>query len=112
MASNTIFVEIKCSFCNGTGKDPYGIMSYLSTCCVCNGRGTVRVNADHTPCVHCRGTGSIKTFTCTVCDGKGVIPSIAGPTKVCGTCKGTGDDVSNWALDCLECQGKGKIPKP
>jgi len=28
-----------CAFCRGRGNDPFGIMSHLSTCCVCGGRG-------------------------------------------------------------------------
>lgn len=29
--------EVTCSFCSGKGTDPFGIMSRLSTCCVCKG---------------------------------------------------------------------------
>ena len=33
--------EVVCAFCRGTGKDPFDIMSSLSNCCVCGGRGKV-----------------------------------------------------------------------
>ncbi len=62
--------EVTCSFCRGHGTDPFGIMSWHSTCCVCGGRGVVQVPASRRRCAHCRGTGAIKTFTCTVCRGR------------------------------------------
>ena len=37
--------EVACAFCGGRGKDPFGIMSWLSTCCVCGGTGVVQVGA-------------------------------------------------------------------
>ena len=67
-------MEVTCSFCGGHGTDPFGIMSWLSTCCVCGGRGVVQVPASHRRCAHCQGTGAIKTFTCTVCRGTGYVP--------------------------------------
>ncbi|MFA5111269.1 MAG: hypothetical protein WC443_07695 [Desulfobaccales bacterium] len=98
-----------CAFCGGTGKDPFGIMSWLSTCCVCHGRGVVQVQSPSVPCAHCRGRGAIKTFTCTVCGGKGRVAAFAGPTVPCPDCRGTGDAVS--ALACLTCRGRGWIPQ-
>ena len=103
-------VEVRCAFCRGSGKDPFGIMSRLSACCVCLGTGKVTVQTPHERCAHCDGTGAIKTFTCTVCRGKGVLPAIEGPTEVCPKCKGTGDDSSAPAMSCLKCRGRGKIP--
>jgi hypothetical protein len=32
-------VDVTCSFCGGKGKDPFGFMSWLSTCTVCPGLG-------------------------------------------------------------------------
>ena len=46
----------------------------VSTCCVCGGRGVVQVPASRRRCAHCRGTGAIKTFTCTVCRGTRLCP--------------------------------------
>jgi len=102
-------VEVTCSFCGGKGKDPFGIMSWLSTCCVCGGRGVVQVPALHGRCAHCRGTGAVKTFTCTVCRGTGFVPLIPGPRQACPECRGTGDDASS-ALACLTCRGRGWVP--
>jgi len=34
---------IKCAFCKGTGKDPFDLLSKLSTCQVCGGKGKVEV---------------------------------------------------------------------
>lgn len=103
-------VVVPCAFCHGAGKDPFGIMSALSACCVCLGRGRVTVKAPYEKCAHCNGTGAIKTFTCTVCRGKGVLPALEGPTEECPECRGSGDDASAPAMDCLKCRGRGKIP--
>jgi DnaJ-class molecular chaperone len=100
----------RCAFCHGTGKDPFGIMSRLSTCCVCLGKGAVMVEAPHERCAHCSGTGAVSRLTCTVCGGKGVLAALKGPTQVCPECGGTGDDHSAPTMACLECRGRGKIP--
>ncbi|MBM4295377.1 MAG: hypothetical protein FJ126_10835 [Deltaproteobacteria bacterium] len=101
-------VEVTCSFCRGTGKDPFGIMSWLSNCCVCGGRGMVQAPALNRRCAHCRGTGAVKTFTCTVCRGTGYVPVIPGPLLPCPECRGTGDDASS-ALACITCRGRGWV---
>ncbi|MGP8051408.1 MAG: hypothetical protein ACLPYB_12465 [Desulfobaccales bacterium] len=82
-------------------------MSWQSTCCVCGGRGRVRVDAPSRPCRHCRGTGAVKTLTCTVCGGKGRVPAPRGPTLPCPTCRGSGDDPAAPAMACLACRGRG-----
>lgn len=110
LATNDLkFVQVKCAFCRGSGKDPFGIMSWLSSCCVCGGRGSVRVEAPFERCAHCNGTGAVKTLTCTVCRGKGVLRAIPSPTKLCPRCLGSGDDWASPALDCLTCRGRGRI---
>ncbi len=43
-------IAVQCSFCGGSGRDPFGIMSLLSTCCVCGGRGFVRVPEPYMRC--------------------------------------------------------------
>jgi len=101
--------QVRCSFCGGGGRDPFGIMSYLSTCCVCGGRGVVTVPAPYRRCAHCRGTGAIKTLTCTVCRGAGVVPQSPGPSRTCPDCRGTGDDPGAPALACLRCRGLGLV---
>ncbi|MGA2936973.1 MAG: hypothetical protein ABSF52_07735 [Syntrophobacteraceae bacterium] len=102
-------IAVQCSFCGGRGRDPFGIMSLLSTCCVCGGRGLVRVPEPYTRCAHCRGTGAVKTLTCTVCRGKGVVAVLPGPTRECPECAGDGDDRSASAMACLMCRGRGLI---
>ena len=111
MVNHIGLVEVTCSFCKGIGKDPFGLLSELSTCGVCAGRQKVWVAAQHVACPHCRGTGAIKTFSCTVCNGTGFVSAPSGPTTVCRECNGTGDDSSNSALDCLECHGRGRLAK-
>jgi len=103
--------KVTCSFCGGKGIDPFDIMSSLSTCCVCGGRKVVRVKVPYRPCAHCRGTGAVKTLTCTVCRGTGFVADSAGPTIVCPECKGTGDDTSAPAMACLECRGRGWVTR-
>ena len=103
-------MEVSCSFCSGKGKDPFGIMSWLSTCCVCGGRGVVQAPPSPRPCAFCRGTGAVKTFTCTVCRGTGYVPAIPGPTLPCPECRGSGEDASS-ALPCLTCRGRGWVSR-
>lgn len=104
-----VLEEVTCAFCGGRGIDPFGIMSALSRCCVCGGGGRVQVCAPYIPCAHCRATGAIKTLTCTVCGGKGVVPRPALPLVPCPTCLGTGDDAAAPAMNCLRCHGKGSV---
>jgi DnaJ-class molecular chaperone len=101
--------EITCSFCKGTGKDPFGILSWRSTCSVCDGKGVVDVPKPYRPCPHCGGTGAVKTFTCIGCGGKGYVPLPSEPVVTCPDCNGSGDDSSNPYLDCLKCRGKGFV---
>ena len=84
-------VSITCAFCRGSGNDPFGIMSHLSKCCVCMGKGIV------------------KTLTCTACMGKGVLPITTEDTRICPVCSGSGDDHSASAMYCLRCRGRGYV---
>lgn len=101
--------EVRCAFCYGSGKDPFGIMSSLSACCVCLGSGRVLIASPYDQCAHCGGTGAIKRLTCTACRGKGVIPALRGPTETCPRCGGSGDDQSVSAMPCLLCRGRGRV---
>jgi DnaJ-class molecular chaperone len=101
--------EVTCSFCNGSGKDQFGILSWDSTCCVCGGRGVVQVAEPYTRCPHCDGTGAIKRLTCTVCGGKGYVSIPSDKTSTCPECHGSGDDWSDSAMPCLKCHGRGFI---
>jgi len=105
----TEITEVTCSFCSGTGRDPFGIMSWLSTCCVCGGKGKVLMQKPFTRCAHCQGTGAVKTFVCTTCHGKGFVTVPGYPTTVCPECRGTGDDPSAPAMACLRCRGCGFV---
>jgi DnaJ-class molecular chaperone len=101
--------DVPCAFCHGTGTDPFGIMSWGSQCCVCDGKGVTQVRGLQESCAHCRGSGAIKTFTCTVCGGKGLMPLRARDAVVCPECQGTGDDLSASAMPCLKCCGLGWV---
>jgi DnaJ-class molecular chaperone len=74
MASIT---NICCAFCHGKGKDPFGLLSALSACQVCMGRGQVTVALPYVSCPACGGSGAANDtrLVCTVCSGKGVISS-------------------------------------
>ena len=105
--------QITCAFCEGTGKDPFGIPSIRSKCQVCGGRGKVRVQEPYIECVFCGGTGAFpdKRITCTVCKGKGVVKTVENP-QTCPDCEGTGASTSTPGLPCMMCKGKGVIPIP
>jgi len=110
--NQTEMTEVTCSFCDGTGRDPFGVMSWVSTCCVCQGKGTVRIRIPYTRCAHCQGTGAVKTFVCTACMGKGFVPLPPHPIAVCPECRGSGDDASTPSMPCLTCRGRGFVPQP
>jgi hypothetical protein len=101
--------EVVCSFCAGKGRDPFRIMSRVSACSVCAGRGVVAVQRPYVRCAHCDGTGAIKRLTCTVCRGTGFVLAAVGPTILCPKCKGTGDDGSAPTMACLKCRGRGWV---
>jgi len=104
-------VSVTCGFCGGTGRDPFGIMSPLSTCCVCGGTGTVSVETPYVRCAFCHGTGVYphSRQTCTACGGVGVSP-VPEPNKTCPYCLGTGADPQSEAgFYCLTCHGTGVV---
>ena len=108
-AAKKEMVEVKCAFCQGRSRDPFGILSYLSNCCVCGGKGVVRVAKPYVTCRACEGTG-IQPFTrltCLACGGRGVI-NVAEKTETCPVCGGAGADTENRY--CLSCHGSGVIP--
>jgi DnaJ-class molecular chaperone len=104
-------VLVPCAFCGGRGKDPFGIMSRLSTCYVCGGEQGLWVNKPIKACLFCRGTGVSPTGArnaCAACRGVGAV-HLREPSQTCTTCGGTG-----WCqpvrLYCHVCMGKGAIP--
>jgi DnaJ-class molecular chaperone len=101
---------IPCAFCHGKGVDPFAIMSELSACGSCGGRGSIQVPTPHTPCAFCRGTGSYKTYRCPACGGAGAVAAIAGPTRNCPTCGGHAFEASS-GLPCVKCRGRGLVAK-
>ena len=99
---------IKCAYCDGTGKDPWGIPSILSKCQVCSGKGIVKIREPAVKCAACNGTGVHlgKRLSCLACGGKGLI-SIKGPMEECPVCEGLGVDSNG--LYCTHCKGKGVV---
>ena len=74
------YATVKCAFCKGRGIDPFPILSHLSTCPVCQGRGAVRVKKPYTTCTACGGTGiyARSRLYCWTCRGKGVVHASPG----------------------------------
>ena len=101
---------ISCAFCKGKGTDPFNVLSSLSVCGACDGRGTLHVSTPHVRCVYCEGTGSYKTYRCPVCGGAGVAAALAVPTRTCPECEGHAFEASS-GLVCLKCRGRGVIPE-
>ena len=105
-------VTIKCAFCGGIGKDPFGLLSVLATCQVCGGKGKITVTEPVVRCAFCNGSGvhPSRRYTCIACNGKGVVPApLEEEREVCPECGGTGQSHSHWNVPCLKCKGKGFI---
>ena len=101
---------MKCAFCKGIGKDPFGLLSKIAACQVCGGSGKVDVGAPVIKCAFCRGTGVNPLgarVTCAICKGKGLLP-VKGAIAKCPKCKGTGAARAN-GLPCVNCRGKGFV---
>ncbi len=98
--------KINCAFCEGTGKDPFELLSSISDCMVCSGSGTTEVSEPMKKCIFCNGSGKNPLgarVPCIVCGGKGNNYS-QGNSK-CTYCKGTGK--SSDGLPCTRCKGIG-----
>lgn len=78
----TSITTICCAFCQGRGKDPFGLLSELSICQVCLGRRHVTVAVPYTICPTCGGSGAEQgtRLVCTMCGGKGVVSQ---PKQAC-----------------------------
>ena len=106
-------VDVKCAYCYGTGKDPFGIPGPESNCSVCGGKGYNRVVAPYVPCVACGGTGKARgrRLNCSTCRGRGVM-MVRGPTVTCPRCQGTGRQPgTEYDLACTLCDGRGMLDR-
>ncbi len=102
---------VKCAYCDGGGRDPWGIPSPLSNCQVCKGKGVIEIETPYKDCPVCKGRGNQrnKRVTCLGCGGKGVVHIEKG-MKECPDCSGTGVTGSTGLRNyCLKCKGKGMI---
>ena len=104
---------VMCAFCGGEGKDPFGVMSRLSTCYVCGGEKAVWVEkiGHAKDCPVCKGSVISPTGArnhCAVCSGTGVV-CVEEPSQICPNCNGTGWEPL-MSLYCIDCKGKGAIP--
>ncbi len=68
-------VDVKCAYCGGRGKDPFGCPGPESNCGTCGGKGYNRVMTPYEKCPACGGTGRVlgRRLNCTTCKGRGVI---------------------------------------
>jgi len=102
---------LKCAFCQGNGSDPFELLSKMSVCQVCGGRGEVTIHGPAIRCAFCNGTGIHRDqrLVCVVCGGKGLV-EIKKPLKTCPDCNGKGVAEGDY-LPCLKCKGKGVVTK-
>ena len=104
--------EMKCAFCEGKGKDPFGVPSAESRCQVCAGKGKNTLQQKGTrKCNFCNASGKhpIERLTCPVCKGYGVF-EFNGEGEMCFQCQGTGREESHY-FPCAYCHGYGITKK-
>lgn len=104
-------IAVRCAFCQGKGIDPFELLSKISICQVCSGRGEVTISEPALECAFCGGTGIHRgqRLTCVVCGGKGMV-GIREPVGTCSDCKGKGIIPGNY-LPCLKCGGIGVVAR-
>lgn len=83
---NANYTTVKCAFCKGKGIDPFPVLSHLSNCPACHGRGEIRVKEPYSTCPACGGTGiyTRSRLYCWTCRGKGVVqasPALTGEAR-------------------------------
>jgi len=109
-------IEVTCAFCQGTGKDPFGIMSSMANCQVCGGTGVRTLYQPTATCAFCGGTGvhPHSRLTCTTCGGVGTV-QIPDDAVTCPCCGGTGREADyeypDSPLSCRCCGGKGVVAR-
>ena len=108
-------IKATCAFCKGTGRDPLGVLSHLSTCQVCGGSGEVRVRPPAVSCKFCEGSGvepySSSRLICSACKGRAMVGAIENSVP-CPTCGGSGIHPlqRTMAFACDKCKGQGVVP--
>jgi RecJ-like exonuclease len=105
----TTLETVTCAYCGGIGHDRWNLLSPLSLCSACGGRGTQLIQPPIRSCAHCGGTGIHPHLrvTCTTCRGAGA-PHVAADAVPCRRCEGKGvDPSSELYLTCLRCGGSG-----
>lgn len=106
-------VSAKCAFCKGTGRDPFGVLSPLSFCQVCGGKGKIKIKGPVVKCAFCKGSGvqphTTDRLHCMACKGKGWATTIEVPTE-CSDCNGTGLYLGAYRQHCPRCHGQGVVP--
>ncbi len=103
-------IRVECAFCHGTGKDPFGVMSWLSTCYACLGQKSLWVPKPLRQCSYCQGTGVSPIGGrnyCIVCHGSGMV-SIHEPAMECPACHGSAQRGAA-GFYCWPCRGKGVV---
>lgn len=114
MSKTRADTEVRCAFCNGTGRDRFGLLSPPSACQVCLGRGVVDVPEPRVGCAYCKGSGvhPHTRLTCSSCGGRG-LQTVREPKAICPRCGGDGvDPVSERHLSCPGCHGAGWVHGP
>lgn len=107
-------IEVECAFCKGTGKDPFELLSTISTCQVCSGAGRRIITTPAATCAYCGGSGvhPHSRMVCMTCRGVGQ-NSIPEEAVRCPGCGGSGKESDNHYFDsvlpCMVCGGKGVV---
>ena len=116
LVSQRLTIDVSCAFCGGKGIDPFDIMSAMSACQVCSGRGSRRLRPPTASCAFCRGTGVHpgSRLTCTTCKGIGTVETPSDAVD-CPDCNGMGHVVRHGVHgpdtlhSCTTCSGKGVV---
>ena len=103
-----------CAYCEGKGKDPFGVPSSEWTWEGWKGKGSnalIGKESGVKECRYCDGSGKhpIERLTCPVCKGYGVF-QLNGQGSPCSECHGNGKREDGY-FPCAYCKGYGVIRK-